>query len=281
VDGPCGHPTDRVDGWGSFPRAPLPHTEGEKVMKKAFKITLGIVICLIILAGSFILQIAQWDDPLVDLSRKELRSLTAKGEAGNADAAFCLSLYYWLSDPAKEAYWRERAATGGNLKAQYKMESYLRQKGADEEAMEWLRKSAAGGYAPAQRSLGVSYRHGAGVSLNLKQAEYWYTKAAKQGSWFAMYELSILLCDTRKDEAGLTEAYRWLLMALSRSYPKTTFRAEVLTQEEALRSVISRQGYDVDAIRSKAASEADQENRIIASLPKVPDDQRACEDLAK
>lgn len=51
----------------------------------------------------------------------------------------------------------------------------------DKEAVEWYRKAAEQGYAPAQFALGCLYEDGHGVEQNEGEAIKWYRKAAAQG----------------------------------------------------------------------------------------------------
>ena len=74
------------------------------------------------------------------------------------------------------------------------------------EALQWLKKSAAQGYPPAQFRLGQSYEIGQGVAQNPEEAIKWYLKSAKQGSALAQYNLALLY-----EKAGnQKEAVYWL-----------------------------------------------------------------------
>lgn len=48
-------------------------------------------------------------------------------------------------------------------------------------AVEWYKKSAMQGYAPAQNALGIAYELGKGVEQDYNKAMEWYQKAAVQG----------------------------------------------------------------------------------------------------
>lgn len=70
-------------------------------------------------------------------------------------------------------------AEKGNAKAQYQVGWYYANVQNDySQAIDWLKKSAES-YVPAQYYLGWCYYHGYGVSKDLKQAAYWYEKAAQ------------------------------------------------------------------------------------------------------
>ena len=49
-----------------------------------------------------------------------------------------------------------------------------------EEIEQWMREAETGN-AEAQCRLGECYEEGYGVKTSLKEARYWYTKAAEQG----------------------------------------------------------------------------------------------------
>ena len=49
------------------------------------------------------------------------------------------------------------------------------------EAVEWYRRAATQGYAPAQYNLGVMLETGEGCAVDEDEAEKWYRKAAEQG----------------------------------------------------------------------------------------------------
>ena len=49
------------------------------------------------------------------------------------------------------------------------------------QALDWYRKSAEQGFAPAQYSLGMMYLQGRGTEQDNGQAKIWLEKAAEQG----------------------------------------------------------------------------------------------------
>ena len=51
-----------------------------------------------------------------------------------------------------------------------------------EQALEYLIPAAEQGYAMGQNNLGWMYENGYGVKKDIKQAKYWYEKAAAQGN---------------------------------------------------------------------------------------------------
>ena len=62
----------------------------------------------------------------------------------------------------------------------------------DATAVQWYRKAAEKGFAPAQFSLGLCYVHGKGVPQDYHQAVAWYESAAQQRNSDALLNLAYL-----------------------------------------------------------------------------------------
>ena len=105
---------------------------------------------------------AQPDNALSAYFRKDVPTLTAMAEAGNAAAQYNLGVMYAKGQGVSQDY----AAAAG-----------------------WFRKAADQGYADAQNNLGVMYDNGTGVAQDYAAAVSWYRKAADQGYAFAQFEL--------------------------------------------------------------------------------------------
>jgi len=77
------------------------------------------------------------------------------------------------------------AETASDPAAQYDLGvAYLRGDGVaqdDRKAVQWFRKAAKQGYAPAQNRLGICYLRGQGVKRDTAEAVRWYRRAAEQG----------------------------------------------------------------------------------------------------
>ena len=74
-----------------------------------------------------------------------------------------------------------KAATNGNVPAQYALGSTLEARNAFSEARDWLLKAASSGYAGAQFKLGEFAEKGLAGDRDLDEAVRWYRKAAAQG----------------------------------------------------------------------------------------------------
>lgn len=118
------------------------------------------------------------------------------------------------------------------------------------EAMMWLRRAAEGGLLQAQTDLGGIYLEGGknGEKPDGKEAYYWFSKAAEQGSREALYYMGLILhrgMNMPKDEAkargfwlqaaekGVAEAQFALGIALAREAATTRQGVQWLTQAAA------------------------------------------------
>jgi predicted Ser/Thr protein kinase len=93
-------------------------------------------------------------------------------------------------------------------------QSYAKESGAQENAaaVQWFRKSAEQGYAPAQSQLGKIYFNGfGGVQKDPREAANWYLKAATQGDASAQMSLGFMYANgigVLKDDAAAVGWYR-------------------------------------------------------------------------
>ena len=77
------------------------------------------------------------------------------------------------------------------------------------EAVKWYRKSAEGGCAEGQISLGTMYHLGYGVEQNLIEAEKWYRKSAEAGCADGQLSLAFLYYEGDGVEQNYVEAEKW------------------------------------------------------------------------
>ncbi|WP_410969023.1 tetratricopeptide repeat protein, partial [Salmonella sp. SAL4444] len=61
-----------------------------------------------------------------------------------------------------------------------------------DEALRWLRKSAAQEHGAALKEIGRCYENGWGVTQNLTEAVEWYRKAAAHGNAWGQFNLGLL-----------------------------------------------------------------------------------------
>ncbi|MFP5350416.1 MAG: tetratricopeptide repeat protein [Gammaproteobacteria bacterium] len=121
--------------------------------------------------------------------KEAARQFRPLAENGDAEAQYYLGYLYEkgrgvAKDPALMRKWYQRAADGGNAKAQYKVAvgyafGLAGLPRSDEDAARWLRQSAENGYKRAQKTLGRAYADGRyGLPRDAKQAEYWSKMAS-------------------------------------------------------------------------------------------------------
>ncbi|MES2442916.1 MAG: tetratricopeptide repeat protein [Pseudomonadota bacterium] len=113
-------------------------------------------------------------------------------EAGNAEAQYDLSTYYYQGingvreDEGEFIRWTRAAANGGHPAAQYNLGLgyYQGSNGLPKnyaESARWLRLSAEQGDPDGQADYGSSLWYGEGVALNHAEAVRWFRKSAEQG----------------------------------------------------------------------------------------------------
>jgi uncharacterized protein len=96
-------------------------------------------------------------------------------------------------------------------------------------ALDWIRKAAEQGFAPAQSNMGVSYYHGRGVSQDYAQAALWFRKAAEQGDALAQAFLGGLYLQGQGVPQDDEQAYFWLAVSgyVEDDELKTTLKLQV------------------------------------------------------
>ncbi len=120
-------------------------------------------------------------------------------------------------------------------------------------AMDWYRKAADAGYAPAELSVGILYMSGRGTPKDPKQAADWFRRAAEHGLPEAQVQLAgdllsgIASADGKPDQI---EALKWLLLGAD-AVPETLMQQVAVHQRQALQDEMTPEQ------RSEAQSRAD------------------------
>jgi len=156
------------------------------------------------------------DDPF---SSSEISKLSYLAEKGDGEACWCLFCYYdRIKDFEESSKWVEKGALCGDPRAQYLWaKTFLEENKSKEEVnkgIDILIKSASQDYVDAQRELGSLYDEGKLIKRNVKQSEYWYFKAAENGNYYAMFELSKFIKENYDNREMLIEAYKWTLLSI-------------------------------------------------------------------
>ena len=172
------------------------------------------LVLLVSLSGAW----AQSGDAAPALPKGIDPALLAKAKAGDADAAFRLSLRYSdLGNQKESCRWARIAAEDGNAVEQvalasfYEFGSNLCAVARDyTQAAYWYRKAAEQGEAGAQFALGNLYQDGHGVPQDYAQATIWWRKAANQGIAEAQYNVGMQYALGQGVPQDYVEAYFWL-----------------------------------------------------------------------
>jgi len=129
----------------------------------------------------------------VSVVSPKIAELIKKAEGGDVKAQYQLAKAYEngsdVSKNEEEALrWYTKSAEQGYAKAQYEVgghyywryaDTHLASDGA--KAAYWLGESGKNGNADAQYAIGKMYWYGQGVSVDLREGNYWMCKAAAQG----------------------------------------------------------------------------------------------------
>ncbi|MCC2637070.1 MAG: Sel1 domain protein repeat-containing protein [Moraxellaceae bacterium] len=206
-------------------------------------------------------------------------------EAGQPDAAMAMAARTFGDESLK---WKQKAASRDNPEAMFEMAESFRFKGDEKTALEWFRKAAAKGHAPAKKSvlqltdptvvrlkaaaksgdvaamyqLGEYFRSGNWNGKDAAMAQQWYGSAASKGHLQGMYRaaLGITINDADQERAmraaaaaGSTDAASW-----------------VASRERAQASEQQRKQNEADASRRQAAArqqqQYDQQQAFVARI---------------
>ncbi len=171
--------------------------------------------------------------------------------------------------PAREADDLEKAARGGDVKAQYELGVIAAQPEVGNpdygKAAYWFREAAVQGNASAQYNLGVLYEHGFGVGADDVRALLWYHSAAEQGHARAQYNLGVFYAQGRGIPTDYGEAQRWFKRSADQGIAKAFYNLAVLA-ESGLGGPANPTG--ARAFLSRAALMGDPDAR--AALAKKP-----------
>jgi TPR repeat protein len=102
------------------------------------------------------------------------------------------------------------------------------QKSQNKSAFRWMLRAANAGHIAAQNNIGLSYLHGLGVQKNIKQAFFWFEKAAKQGLSYAQSELAMLYYQQQK----IKKAQQWWEIAAKQNDEYAQFNLASLFLEQ-------------------------------------------------
>ncbi len=154
-------------------------------------------------------------EPLRD---KTYRELLPKAEAGDVEAQYLLGRWCyetgWGGEPTRKAAldWWRKAAEKGYAPAQALLGRYLAWNAkTSNEGFGWLHKAEVQGDRSAMYCLGYFLQNGYGITKNEAEAFKWYVKAADKGHAIAQYLVGYMYQEgqvTAKDDAKAVEYLR-------------------------------------------------------------------------
>jgi TPR repeat protein len=146
-----------------------------------------------------------------------------KAAAGDVVAQFSLGamLYYGGTDTAQAIDWFRKAAAQGHAPAEFQM-GQLHDFGLgvaqhDGEALAWYRKAAEHGSAAGQRVVGDFYQKGRGVTADPAEAARWYRRGADGDDIRAQYQLGEMYFSGTGVTRDYASAYLWFSIAAAQA----------------------------------------------------------------
>jgi TPR repeat protein len=178
------------------------------------RLLLTVYTSFAVLAGAPALR-AQ---PEPDVGRA-LAATHTLADAGDVVAQFSLGsmLYFGANDTAQAVDWFRKAAMQGYAPAEFQMGQLcdfgFGVEQNDAQALAWYRKAAEHGSAAGQRSVGEFYRKGRSVPADPAEAALWYSRAAAADDLRAQYELGQLYFTGNGVTRDYVAAYVWFTLA--------------------------------------------------------------------
>jgi ribosomal protein L7/L12 len=180
-----------------------------EILKGKIEMIIILTICNYVIFGLLFVALACYSNTgttIADETGKNIESLKAEAERGNAEAQLELGVCYFegsgvKEDKAEAVKWYRKAAEQGLAEAQYNLGvCYQNGEGVEKdeaEAVKWLRKAAEQGLAEAQYYLGLCYDNGDGVEKDEAEAVKWYRKQRNR-NWLKHSTISVFATITAK-----------------------------------------------------------------------------------
>ena len=154
---------------------------------------------------------------------RALDAVRIRANAGDVIAQFSLGamLYYGATDTAQAVEWLRKAAAQGYAPAEFQMgQIYDFGFGVSQDndrAFQWYRLAAQHGSAAGQRAVGECYEKGRGVEANARAAAEWYRRAADGDDLRAQYLLGEMYFNGNGVAQDYSSAYVWYALAASQT----------------------------------------------------------------
>lgn len=232
-----------------------------RIRRRVIFAVIGGILIFIMVAIALFLLLSQ-DHSSFYLNNGQLSKLIKLGEKGDGEACWALSFYY-EEDEEKSLYWMKKGASYGNATSLYDLAYYLRDqygKEATEEFANLLTKAAKQNYVPAQEALAKHYKQYPVGKTDM--VEYWLREASKNGSTFAMLDLSKLLI-TQPNYEALVAAYRWVSIILLRVEAGSEIDLQARKHCDQIVYIAKRHGCKIDELKRDATAKLSNEERNI------------------
>jgi TPR repeat protein len=158
----------------------------------------AVVVALLVMAwadGSWAQATQSVPAPDFEPCMRDPKQMMQRAAAGQGEAEFCAGYFY------------VQGAAGVTKNPS--------------EGVRYFRRAAEHGYVKANGYLGYLYKHGVGVTSDLRQAERWYRRGAELGDPGAQNDLAVLLLDGGDGvKSDRNEAIKWARLAAQQNYPQ-------------------------------------------------------------
>jgi hypothetical protein len=147
----------------------------------------------------------------VPVDQNAIKAIIEKANKGDANAQYELSGIYLYGkgipqDGNESMKWLKKSAEGGHAWAQKIM---ILAAHDYNDRIRWCTKAAERGDAWAQLMLGAMYNYGEGVIQDYNEAAKWYRKAAEQGDANAQRDLGTMYYEGKGVPQDYKEAIKW------------------------------------------------------------------------
>jgi hypothetical protein len=149
----------------------------------------------------------------------------------------------------------QRAATGGDTDAMYRLGNLLANRGENAEAVRWFRSAAESGHVKATNALGFMYEEGRGVPQNYREAHSLYFAAIKKRDPDAMVNRGLMFAKGLGVAADQLQAYVHFLLAAAYAKDNETRTEAVRLRDEAAGKLSPPQINQGQALADKFARE--------------------------
>ena len=207
-------------------------------MKKKLNLILFILLSLsYISVANACVQSVDPKETYSEHTKKALKKLLPLAEEGNVEATYTIGLIYSydngiIRDFEKGVKWLTKAADLGKVIALNEIGSqyYWDWRNHNyKKAFEYYKLAAEKGDYHAQQMLGRMYSYGHGITQDIEQSIYWYTKQASHWSFYAIAHIYIDDMVTTPDPE---KALYWLTKAAEHGNRGAQLELSLISEDE-------------------------------------------------